>query len=468
MVHRLHFVRSSNQQVSLNTTILIAILAVIFGLGLHGCGGYNQPPNVILIVVDTLRADHLGCYDYRHNTSPNIDQFAQNALLFEYCFAHAPETKSSCASIISGFLPHETRVLANRVLSPDVDTLAEILQSQGYDTAAVISNYVLRKGRGFEQGFALYDDTMDDRELVRNWPERIAEGTTSRAIELLKQNRDKPLFMWIHYQDPHGPYTPPNNFTKEFENPSHQPKLLRVNRSVSGQGGIPSYQKLGSNTDYHYYASRYDGEIRYLDNEINRLFDTLKQQGFYDNALIVFTSDHGEGMGEHNYYFSHNESLYNGQIHVPLMIRYGKQFKGRRNDFVQHIDLVPTILNILEMTPNPRLRGRDLLNHAMANSPILSEMPTAQAGFKFSLVQGKHKFIYNQQSKIHELFNLSTDPGEQADLIRDGAHQERSQNMAIEMRRILDEDRLKVRLNIQHGELTEEEKSKLRALGYSQ
>ncbi len=166
-------------------------------------------PSIILITVDTLRADHLGCYGYLRDTSPNIDQLAEEALLFKNCISHAPVTGSSFASILSGFLPHETKVLGNLPLPPEVETLPEIMQMNGYRTIAVVSNYVLRKQNGWVKGFNVYDDEMTNVERTSKHTERVAEHTTNRAIELLKQYHKNKLFMWVHYQDPHGPYTPP-------------------------------------------------------------------------------------------------------------------------------------------------------------------------------------------------------------------------------------------------------------------
>ena len=135
---------------------------------------------------------------------------------------------------------------------------------------------------------------------------------------------------------------------------------LPLNRTESGRGGIPYYQMLGDNRDFNYYVSQYKAEIRYVDENFNRLIDAIKEVGLYENSLIIFTSDHGEGMGEHDYYFAHGENLYNILTHVPLIIKYGKVLKGRRADCVQHLDIVPTIRNIAGMKVDSRYRGRDL------------------------------------------------------------------------------------------------------------
>ena len=194
----------------------IFLLAIALVVGCNSDESASGPPNVILIVIDTLRADHLGCYGYPLDTSPNIDAFASEGLLFANAMSHAADTRFAMASLLSGYLVHETRVLESQVLSEDLEMLPEILQADGYATAAVISNYVLRMGRRYEQGFDVYDDTMEQRERRRGSPERTAKRTTDRAIELVEELAGHPFFLWVHYQDPHGPYTPPPGLVEQF------------------------------------------------------------------------------------------------------------------------------------------------------------------------------------------------------------------------------------------------------------
>ena len=435
-------------------------------LWLGGCSRRqrDKKPGIFLIIVDTLRPDHLNCYGYSRNTSPNINQFAQNALLFENCFSHAPATGPSCASILSGFLPHETKMLINgRTLHSAVEILPEILQRQGYKTAAVVSNYVLRRRTNWKQGFNIYDDTMDDKELVRNMPERIAKSTTDRAIELINRFRKSSLFMWIHYQDPHGPYTPQKQYAGLFWDPHNQkPRNIKVNKSLSGWGGIPSYQKLPNSTDYHYYVSQYDAEIRYQDEHFKRLIDALKRFGIYDEALIFLTADHGEGMGEHDYYFAHGENLYSSLTHVPLIIKQGGQLVGRKNNFVQHLDIVPTALNFAGIKPDSRFRGRDLREQSNIKTEIF-----ARKGNMFSIIHDGFKLIYTRQKKRYELFDLKTDPNEEHNLIDDHEHRERAKDLALRLKRIAEEDRLKLNVVSERLKLSNEEIEKLKSLGYT-
>lgn len=429
-------------------------------------------PTIILITVDTLRPDHLGCYGYSRDTSPAIDHFAKEAMLFENCLSHAPVTSSSCASLLSGFLPHETKVFENAPLPLEVTTLPEILQQHGYKTAAVVSNYVLRKTRGWEQGFQLFDDTMTNREMVRNYPERIAEHTTEQAIKFLKQFNNVQLFLWIHYQDPHGPYTPPDAFADLFIDSAQTPRTLKLNQNVNGLGGIPAYQKLGTHTDYHYYVSQYDSEIRYLDEHFKQLMDALKTLDRYDNSLIVFTADHGEGMGENNYYFAHGDYLYNSQIHVPLIIKYGQELSGRKVNFIQHIDIVPTILKILGINADLGFRGSDLREHHDTDKEIISEMFLTRNDINrlsLSIVHAGLKFIMSYTpsfSRKNELFDLKADVREEHNLANHGGYQQRMEALKSRLNLICGEDVLQLGIVSEIEELTDEERGKLRSLGY--
>ncbi|MGA1870804.1 MAG: sulfatase [bacterium] len=429
-----------------------------------------KKPSIILILVDTLRPDHLGCYGYSKNVSPNIDKFSADALLFKNCFSQASDTRLSCASILSGFFPHETKITESFVLPPDVTTLPEILQQQGYTTAAVVSNYILRKNKGWDQGFMIYDDTMDQCELVRKCPERIAEYTTKKAIELIKEFHKDPLFLWVHYQDPHGPYTPPEPYNRMFGDPNQKCLNLKINYSVSGRGGIPTYQVLNEQRNFYHYVSQYDGEIRYLDEHFGYLIEALKEYGIYNNALIIFSSDHGEGMGEHNYYFAHGEEIYNSQIHVPCIVRYGRRLKGIRTNFVQHIDIVPTIINILALKKNPLFRGRDFRKAHAAGGEIFSETnsPFVWDSIKLSLIVDGLKLIYTPLFNQYQLFDLIEDPSEKNNLSGMSHYKKQEDNLKIRLERVCKEDFLQIPETIKPPDMTEEEKARLKSLGYLQ
>jgi arylsulfatase A-like enzyme len=438
----------------------VAVLAMLVAT----CTLRPERPSIILISIDTLRPDHLGCYGYARETSPNLDEFAREAMIFDNCFAQAPTTRPSCGSFLSGFHPHELKIFNNSDNLPqEVRTCAEDLLDNGYRTIGVVSNFVLRKGGGFDQGFELYDDKMIDTEFIRGVPERTAERTTDTAVGLLRLNHEDRFFMWVHYQDPHGPYTPSGPFNTMFLDYRDGPRRLNFNDTVTGKGGIPAYQRLGDHNDFNYYVAQYDGEIRFCDHHLKRLIDTLKALDLFDRVLIIITSDHGEGMGERDYYFAHGEYIYNNLIRVPLIVRYGRRLIGRRSDYVQLIDIVPTILASAGLDQDASLRGTNLLEDIPESRPVFSEMPD-----RYALIEGGRKIIYHVAEKEYLLFDLKTDPHETTNLIERATGSQDVRRMASRLSQLVREDLLGSRVTHKAASLTDDEKEKMRALGYVQ
>lgn len=419
----------------------------------------NGRPNIILIVVDTLRPDHLGCYGYVRNTSANVDKFASEAVLFENAFSQAPVTGPSTSSILSGFLPHETKIMNNTTpLPPEVNTIAEVLKKAGYHTYGVVSNWVLRKKNKFDQGFDIYDDRMDDHEANRKSPERIAEHTTSRALEILTQHESGNFFLYLHYQDPHGPYVPEPPYDKLFANHGQKPYPMKI----ADKGGIPPYQKLGDHTDFHYYVSQYDGEIAYFDEHFGQLIAGLRQLGLYENSLLVFTADHGEAMGESNRFFAHGHNLGHDQIHVPLIVRHPDLAPGRRKDCVQLLDVATTIINAAGIKPGPEYRGCNLMSRYPLREVVCSELNVNGTAV---IVDGLKVILYGRSAM---LFDILKDPMERNNLAADPANREAANALIQHVIRLRQEDFVEAKKTQEASTLTEDEKAKLRSLGYTQ
>lgn len=438
-------------------------------------------PDIFLLTVDTLRADHLGTYGYTKPTSPRLDRLARESLVFEHCQSHASNTQPSIASLLTGFLPHETNVIDAIRLPNYFETLPEILKQQGYVTRAVVSNWVLSPKAGMNQGFDVYDARMQERERNRkHWPERAAVQTTDAAIEQLDAPRDGPLFLWVHYQDPHGPYTPPDGLARAFRD-AKPARPLPLNPDLSGLGGIPSYQQLGGKRDFHDYVAAYDGEIRHMDEQVGRLLDALVERDLYDRSLLIFTADHGEALGERDFYFNHVGYLYDTLTHVPMLLRRGDRFSGRRDDACQLIDVVPTVLAVLGLEAKPNLRGRDLFDRDAPAFPAYAETrPMIDPnGSKVSLVDAGYHMIYNQDFELVELFDLVNDPAEQHDLSADPGHLQRRKAMLERIAAIHADNRrppsrweLLIH-NLQEIQQSrdassEEDRLKLRSLGYAE
>jgi arylsulfatase A-like enzyme len=205
-----------------------------------------------------------------------------------------------------------------------------------------------------------------------------------------------------------------------------------------------------------------------VDENFKRLIDAIKEVGLYDDSLIIFTSDHGEGMGEHDYYFAHGENLYNILTHVPLIIKYGSVLKGRRADCVQHLDIVPTIRNIVGMKGDSRYRGRDLRFPLKRTPEIFAEMETDTFidGVKFSLTFDSHKLIYTPIYKQYQFFDLKNDPHESHNLVNDNKYRHYVKDFKERLHRIRRENLIGQKIVNRPPDLSEEEKAKLRSLGY--
>jgi len=359
-------------------------------------------------------------------------------------------------------------VYENLPLPGEVETIEKSLQGQGYQTAAVVSNFMLQRQWGWAEGFHYFDDELLTREKNRDYYESIARQTTERSLNILNKLTSGPMFLWIHYQDPHGPYTPPSGFGEQFKDARERHRPLWINQGVSGYGGIPSYQKLGINTDYHYYVSQYDGEIRYMDEEFGRLVQGLKKLGRYDNSLIIFTADHGEGMGENDYYFAHGENLHRSLLHVPLMVRYGSDLKGRRRDYVQHIDIVPTIHNFMDLESELQFRGADLLAAPKLHRELFAEMssPLNSDGPKFCLMKDNCKLIYTPIKNQYQMFDVSQDLEEKRNLFDSAEYRPRTQDLQARLADIRHENLLGEEITNEMPELSPADREILRALGY--
>jgi arylsulfatase A-like enzyme len=237
---------------------------------------------------------------------------------------------------------------------------------------------------------------------------------------------------------------------------------------VSGEGGIPFYQKYDDNTNYDVYVSRYDAEINMVDQGFRTIVEALERRGFLDRTIVVFTADHGEGMGEHEYYFAHGEYLYEGLIHVPLILRYGKRLQGRREDVVRHIDIVPTLLEMAGVKAPSSLRGSDLRREDHADREVLAEMdsPLPGNGSRVSLTRGGLKLVHTRWDGGFRLYDLRSDPREEVDLYGDPAYQREAEDLRGAMDRLLTEDRLRLPRPAAPRAPSAEEAERLRSLGY--
>jgi arylsulfatase A-like enzyme len=399
-------------------------------------------PNIILISIDTLRADRLSCYGYARRTSPAMDRLAAQSLLFRNAISPGNWTGPGHASMLTGTLPttNGVRQYENGLLGSETLTLAEILRDAGYQTGAVVSNAtVLSRSKGFAQGFQFYDARMErafgyeplldgplawfpllSGQLLK--PNRTASDVNRTALAWVELNRASPFFLFINYMDVHAPCAPPDEFGDRF--PGRQ--VLRF--SSPAWDLFRASRDITLEEDAHYRAL-YDGEIAYVDQGVGRLLDGLGRLGVFDRSLLVVTSDHGEFFGEHRLW-GHAVGPYQPVHHVPLIVKYpGGSHRGVSWDWVSLIDIVPTALRAVGLYAPPGIQGTDLT--AGAHPVFIEGAPniglTRQFGSRFSrsyrgLYEGPWKLVEYSDTSV-KLFNLLKDPHEQRDLAASDAEQ---------------------------------------------
>ena len=313
-----------------------------------------QPkPNVIFISLDTLRADHLGSYGYERDTSPNIDVFAKEALLFEKCIATSSWTLPTHASIFTGLQPaiHGAYGIEKWRLSTSYDTLAEVLHEENYTTVAFTDGGVIAGEKGFYQGFDLFSDGVS---FQNPRPAETAKLVVDQTLNWLDVHQDAPFFLFMHTFEIHDVYQPPEPFLGMFGPPD--PAVIYPAKRGNMKGNMPSKENA------HLAIARYDEGIAYTDNELGRLFTYLKENGLTDNTIIVLFADHGEEFYDHNE-ITHRHNLYNETVHVPLIIRMPGSTPptGRINSVVSQLDLFNTVMEALQIDYSPPSTSHSLM-----------------------------------------------------------------------------------------------------------
>jgi arylsulfatase len=437
---------------------------------LSGCSEVATPRVLLLITADTLRADELGAYGSTRRLTPRLDALAESGVVFASAYAPASLTLPSVAAMLTGRYPEELGIRSNESAVPTgIESVASDLSGKGWRTHAVVGNFVLRRSSGVAQGFEHFDDSLPRREPgVRAMPERTAEETTRAAVALLADCVEgAACFLWVHYQDPHGPYAPPAPWRErgraaEAELPDSELELP-LGRDHWGRSSIPAYQALGDRLDVGFYRAGYRGEIAYMDQQIGVLLDALSDLGLADAAVVAFAADHGESLGEGEVWFSHGTGLGDEQVRVPLMIRAPGLLPSRREQPVSLVDLRPTLVALATgahgLDPGS---GRDLL----AEDPVPSAgayMTNLGVGgtTRFALVDGDFKFVATERDGVFD-GRLLRRGREDADLAAAAPH------VASRLRSRLGRLRRRVATDAPetHQDLDESVRAELRALGY--
>ena len=385
-----------------------AIFLIIFMLlGIHAEAAPSLK-NIIIISVDTLRADHLGCFGYPLNTTPAVDAFANDGVRFVACYTPTPLTSPAFTTLLTSLPPYKHGAKRNGLsLFNKVNTLPYYLKRFGYRSAAIISNWTLRKRlSGLHKDFDVYYEVLTKKRwLGIKDEEGTAPKVTEKAIEWLENNHKKRFFIWVHYTEPHAPYISHKGFTFDYKNvpASTYPPGTRMKR-----------------------IEKYDSEIAFTDFHIAKLIEKIKELGLYEDSLIIFNGDHGESFGEHDY-FRHGKKLYNSTLHVPMIVKLpGNRLKGTvRKENVSLMDIAPTISSVLNMPRFPKMEGlalfekdSDLVNRELLLETYGGKVRLRRRGkkyqmkikpIKYALLKGPRKVIYNVKAKTFETYDLSKD-----------------------------------------------------------
>jgi arylsulfatase A-like enzyme/Flp pilus assembly protein TadD len=347
--------------------------------------------NVVLVTIDTLRADHVHCYGNGHIETPTLDSLAERGVRFENAVAQTPLTPPSHASIFTGTNPnvHHVRNTGGFALQSSSVTLATILKTQGWDTGAFVGSTVLKKASGFAHGFDVYDDQMPKPEKSleeREYPERRAGVVVDHALNWLQTQSGKPFFVWLHLYDPHEPYDPPSPFREKYR------------------------QNL------------YDGEVAYTDQQLGRFLDAVGKKRPADKTLIVVLADHGESLGEHGE-FNHGVFLYDSTLRIPFLLAGpGVPAGVRVTQQARTIDVLPTILQLLGGKPPASCQGVSLTpvfsGGSVATTYSYEETLYPKINMGWTELRGirtaRWKYV---RAPKPELYDLSQDPGETTNVI---------------------------------------------------
>ncbi len=432
--------------------------------------------NVLLISIDTLRADHLGTYGYARNTSPRIDALARAGAVFEQAYTYWPKTRGSFVALLTGKRASQTGYgKTHPVLLGMNPTLASVLKAAGYRTAATVDNPNVARSLGYAQGFDAYRETWEEQELATEMDRTRA--ITEDGVRFLKEARPgQPFLLWLHYVNPHAPYAPPPPFDTAFRDSVS--KGGRRILPVSGfHGGVPKQWFVPGEDRLGYYVAQYDGEIAAVDQEVGRVLDALAASAVTSETLVVLTSDHGESLGEHDYFFDHGENLFDPSLRIPLLLAGPGVKAGHRSTvFATTLDLVPTLLDALKVSYPPNLAGESLWPAARGTERPDRERLYAQNDRNLIATwDRRHKIVGTPDGDKmrYTLFDRGKDPEETRNAASLQPDELRSQRRELDLlSERLDQEWVKTR-RLLEGEAGEPKPSadaceKLKALGYAQ
>jgi len=394
--------------------------------------------NLLIITLDTMRADRIGAYGYEKANTPHLDDLAKNGVIFTDCYSPVPLTLPAHCSLFTGRYPlgHRVRDNGTFFLSGTEITLAEMMKNKGYDTYAAIASFVLLAKFGLKQGFSVYDDALNASELVHNFHSEItADVVYTKFKKWFKDRGEEKFFAWVHFYDPHLPYSPPEEFIRNGNDPS----------------------------------DLYDGEVAYTDVFVGKIIQDLKNKEVLDNTLVIIVGDHGEAFGEHQEY-GHSVFCYEENLRVPLIFYYPRMFPGGSvvKNRISLVDIMPTLLKMYGMDNPPALQGKSFDKMLAGRKergerPVYIESMYGKESMGWApltgIIDGSFKYISLPEP---ELYDLSKDSQEENNLYSE------NRDVAID----LDEKLKKIMLEYSTSrgnarrKLTAKDRARLQSLGY--
>ncbi len=473
-----------------------ALLFVVVLLGIFVLPALSRPPapargmNVLLVTIDALRRDHLGCYGYERVKTPCLDAFAASGAKFEYGYCNSPWTLPSMASLITGRYPSVCGVDAGHRLRAGIPTLAEILRGEGYRAEAYVTNVFMHPEYGFARGFDVYLMNGDLRRLyplrgtllykwtaraAKAWDNkfgRVRDNTTYNSDEVIAALRrlgrgSRPFFIWCHFMDPHGPYTPPRGYVPDYPGVAADAAYELMDELLArgwGLDGMPMEKPLAQK-----FEMLYDGEVAYVDEHFGKIVEALDGNGLADNTILVVLNDHGEEFFDHGG-FEHGHTLYPELINMLLMVRIpGHDLReAAAAQYVSHVDVAPSLLEALGYTPPATTDGRSFLRSPPGEGAdgITFAEAVKRGTEKKAVRRDGWLLIVDWETGAQELYDLASDPGARENLAGEGLGAE--EKLAREINRYVSANETTVAAIGAAPEmnLPEEEKRRLQGLGY--
>ncbi len=443
----------------------LSLISLVLALALNLVIVFNQlrrEPNVLILVVDTLRSDYTAIGNETISTTPNLkNKLMPDSMYFSNAFSNSPWTLPSVSSLLTSQYPSRINIhnLVSRLDEKHL-TLTEILKDRGYFTYGAVSHLLLQQKYGLHQGFNIYNENNISSEFF-NHNSISSPGITDDAIQFIRKHKNKKFFMLLHYFDPHYIYInhePSTSYSGEFTSRdiSYLRDLIRENK----------YTKQ----DIDYLKDSYRSEIVFTDYHIGKVIDELKSKNIYDKTLIVFTSDHGEEFVEKGW-LGHSTTVYNEQIKIPLLIKLPLTKRSfttpSPNQYISNIDIAPTVLNVIGIPSPHHFQGEDIFLKTTDGSFIFTEVTQREYGDfidKACVINNGWKLIFNFVTKKYEMYNLEEDGEESKNSI--GSHKDIERMLKMKLAKWSNANRKKQKSIKKRDTLTDQEKKKLKSLGY--